>query len=319
MKPDIGVCFHRTESPGQVAQRAREAEELGFAEFWVIEDCFFTAGVSLAAAALTATERIAVGLGIVPAVARNPAVTAMEFATLAELGPGRFHGGIGHGIQEWMAQMGERRASPVTMLGETLTTVRALLAGERLTVEGRYVTLDRVALELPPVDPPMVSAGVRGPKSLAVAGRRADGVILAEYCSPDHLRWVRRQVADAANDDRHHRFTVFAMAAVSDDGDEARAALAHPFAQIASATPDWLQHLWFFEELSERAATTGWLAAVEAMPAEWWSAIAAVGTPNEAREYLEKLADAGADAIAVFPSPAAALADTRHLAATLLD
>ena len=56
--------------------------------------------------ALAVTERLAVGIGILPAVARNPAITAMELATLAGLAPGRVVAGIGHGVQEWMAQVG---------------------------------------------------------------------------------------------------------------------------------------------------------------------------------------------------------------------
>ena len=63
----------------------------------------------LAAAALASTERLAVGLGILPAVSRTAAVTAMEIATLASIAPGRVVGGIGHGIQSWMAQMERRR------------------------------------------------------------------------------------------------------------------------------------------------------------------------------------------------------------------
>lgn len=55
----------------------------GVDDLWIIEDCFFTAGISLAATALARTEQLHVGLGILPAVARNSAVTAMEIATLA--------------------------------------------------------------------------------------------------------------------------------------------------------------------------------------------------------------------------------------------
>ena len=58
MTLDLGICFHRTEPASSVAPRARQAEQLGFRELWVIEDCFFTTGVTLAAAALTATSEI---------------------------------------------------------------------------------------------------------------------------------------------------------------------------------------------------------------------------------------------------------------------
>ena len=49
----LGICFHREFAPPAVIEQARAAESAGFDEFWVIEDCFFTSGPTLAAAALT--------------------------------------------------------------------------------------------------------------------------------------------------------------------------------------------------------------------------------------------------------------------------
>src|SRR5690606_7436947 len=94
-RAEIGMCFDRTFPPALVLDVARRLDRSGAHPLWVIEDCFFTAGVSLAAAALAVTERLRVGLGILPAVARNPAITAMEIATLDGLGPGRVLPGIG--------------------------------------------------------------------------------------------------------------------------------------------------------------------------------------------------------------------------------
>jgi alkanesulfonate monooxygenase SsuD/methylene tetrahydromethanopterin reductase-like flavin-dependent oxidoreductase (luciferase family) len=96
------MCFDRTFPPRFVLELAPRLEDRGVDQLWVIEDCFYTAGVSLAAAALGRTSRLTVGVGILPAVARNPAVTAMEFATLARLAPGRVVAGIGHGVQQRM-------------------------------------------------------------------------------------------------------------------------------------------------------------------------------------------------------------------------
>ncbi|MDB4818745.1 LLM class flavin-dependent oxidoreductase, partial [Acidimicrobiales bacterium] len=132
-----GLCFHRDELPASVITRAQAAEHDGFDEFWVIEDCFYTAGISLAATALAVTSDITVGVGIMPVVARNAAVTAMEIATLSQIAPGRLHAGLGHGVQDWMRQMNADVASPLTVLEETFDAVQRLLAGERLTVDGR--------------------------------------------------------------------------------------------------------------------------------------------------------------------------------------
>ncbi|MGI9598790.1 MAG: LLM class flavin-dependent oxidoreductase [Acidimicrobiales bacterium] len=308
----LGNCFHRDHDPATVVTQSRAAEQSGYDEFWVIEDCFFTAGPSLAAASLVATESIGVGIGIMPTAARNPAVTAMEIATLSQLAPGRFHAGIGHGVQSWMAQMNERRASPLTMLSETLSSVRSLLAGERLTVSGRYVTLDDVKLEVPPSPVPKVSAGVRGPKSLAIAGRHADGTIMADFVNPAYLDWAGRQIADGidgVDDVDGHRITVFATMAIGPDGDEMRAAVAPFLAEICAEAPLSLRMAPFFDELAQRADGSSWLEAVSAMPVEWWHDIAAVGTPDDAAEYLGRLERSGADAVALFPNPVDPIGD----------
>jgi alkanesulfonate monooxygenase SsuD/methylene tetrahydromethanopterin reductase-like flavin-dependent oxidoreductase (luciferase family) len=64
--------------PADVRAFAGGIEARGYDELWVIEDCFWRSGVSNAALALGATERIHVGIGILPAVLRNRALAAME-------------------------------------------------------------------------------------------------------------------------------------------------------------------------------------------------------------------------------------------------
>ena len=118
--------------------------------------------------------------------ADGKAIAAMELATLANLAPGRLLAGIGHGVQEWMEQMGARTSSPLTTLEEVITVVRRLLHGDTVTFEGREVSMRDVALDAPPSEVPPLLAGVRGPKSLALAGRVADGVVLAEGAGPTY-------------------------------------------------------------------------------------------------------------------------------------
>ena len=113
----VGVMLPRDLPAHQFRTYAQRAETLGFDELWVVEDCFFRGGIAQAAAALAMTERIRLGIGILPAAVRNAAFTAMEAATLAELFPGRVDIGIGHGMPGWMRQVGAWPASPLTHAG----------------------------------------------------------------------------------------------------------------------------------------------------------------------------------------------------------
>lgn len=174
--------------PEELPDVARAAEAAGVGQLWLWEDCFLHGGSATAAVALAGTERLTVGVGLFPVPLRNSAVTAIEIASLARLFPGRFLPVLGHGVLEWMGQVGNRVDSPMTLLAEHTAAVRDLLAGRELTTSGRYVRLDRVALDHPPVQVPPVLVGARGPRTLRLAGERGDGVLLDSGLSPDEVR-----------------------------------------------------------------------------------------------------------------------------------
>ncbi len=294
----IGMCFDRTFPAAEVTTFARRLEAGGVDQLWVIDDCFFTSGVPLAAAALGVTDRLQVGLGILPAVGRNAAVTAMEIATLCGLGPGRVLPGIGHGVQSWMGQMGERTPSPLTTLEEVIVAVTHLLRGDRVTAHGSHVHLDDVALAAPPDPVPPILAGVRGPRSLILAGRVAGGVVLAEPASPSY---VRAALDLAGHPDRFH-VAVFSALCMLPDRAEAHRTMAPWLAGILRDPTAGLRALPFFEDLMVRFDDHG-VDGLATMPADWWREIGPIGTIDDAAEHLAALAAAGVHSIGLFPAP----------------
>ncbi|MBL0886134.1 LLM class flavin-dependent oxidoreductase [Myceligenerans indicum] len=174
----LGCALLPTFAPQQYLPIARAADAAGLAEICLWEDCFKETGIAAAGAILASTSALRVQLGVLPAPLRNVALTAMELATLDGMFPGRLEPGIGHGVQSWMEQVGARVASPLTLLREYATALRALLAGERLTVSGRYVSLNDVALDWPPTTAPAVISAGTGPKTLRLVGEVADGIAL---------------------------------------------------------------------------------------------------------------------------------------------
>ncbi len=187
------VCLPQV-PPDRLRAVARAADDAGLEELWLWEDCFWNGGIASVAAALAWTGRLRVGIGVLPVPLRNVAVAAMEIATLDQLFPGRLMPGVGHGVQDWMAQVGARAESPMTLLREYLTALRALLRGEKLTVDGRYVRLTGVALDRPPASPPAVFAAATGPRSLRLSGELADGTILTASTAMEQIREARRLV-----------------------------------------------------------------------------------------------------------------------------
>lgn len=216
----LGAVFRPQLPPEKLRDVARTADAAGLEELWLWEDCFLEGGVSTASAALAWTERLRVGIGLLPVPLRNVAVTAMETATLDRLFPGRFALTVGHGVQDWMGQVGARAESPVTLLREYLDALRALLRGERVTTDGRYVKLDDVALDWPPPAAPAVLAGVTGPRSLRLSGEAADGTLLTASTPPDGVRKARQLIDEGRKSVTRtdpHRIVVYLLTATGPD------------------------------------------------------------------------------------------------------
>jgi 5,10-methylenetetrahydromethanopterin reductase len=265
--PALGFVVRPELAPERLAGVAREVEAAGFDELWLWEDCFLAGGVASAGVALAATERIAVGVGIMPAPVRNAAFAAMEIAALARMFPGRILPGFGHGPADWMRQVGAKPQSQLALLEETVSAVKRLLAGEEVDVDGRYVRLDRVRLDHPPDVVPPVFTGVRRERSLALSGRVADGTILAELSSLPYIAWARGQIAAAGP----HRLTVYAL-------------WSRDRAALGSA-------------IEERVAQGG--PAVEHLDMD---SAAVIGTPAACTAAIRALAEAGAHSVVLVPA-----------------
>ncbi len=311
--PRLGMVFDREFPADAIADYARSVDDAGLDELWIIEDCFFTAGISLAATALAVTDGLTVGLGVLPAVARNPAITAMEIATLCNLAPRRLVPGIGHGVQSWMQQMGARTPSPLTTLDETITVITRLLAGEEVTFDGRQLHLDAVRLDQPPGAPPPVLAGVQQEKSLALAGRVAGGVVLVEGAGPTYVEWA----LDQAGRPDDFEVATFTMLSVADDRRTAYEPLVEFVAGLARERRPAFRVLPFADDLFARVERDG-AAALLDMPADHWREIGAIGTLDDARAHLESLAASGVTRANVFPGPSLDIARAQMATLTSL-
>ncbi|MER5791060.1 LLM class flavin-dependent oxidoreductase [Streptomyces sp. NPDC001980] len=219
----LGAVFRPQLPPERLRDVVRVAEGVGLEELWLWEDCFREGGISAAAAALAWSERVRIGVGLLPVPLRNVAVTAMEVAALHRMFPGRAIVGVGHGVQDWMGQVGARAESPLTLLREHLDALRALLRGEQVTVGGRYVRLDGVALDWPPAGPVEVLAGAEGPRTLRLSGAAADGTVLTAATSPDGVRRALRlieegRLAAGRGAAEPHRVVVYLLTATGPDG-----------------------------------------------------------------------------------------------------
>lgn len=293
----IAVMIPRDLPADRFVEFAQRAERHGFDELWIVEDLGFSGGIAQAAVALAATSSVSVGIGILPAAARNVAFAAMELNSLAGMFPGRVIAGIGHGMPDWMRSVGQWPSSPLTLLDETLSTLVSLLDGERVSIDGRYVRITDVALEQPSGTRPPVLAGVRGPRSLQLAGRLADGVILAEPVTPEYLAAVIPQLGRP-----DPTIVAFCLAVVDDDHGRARDQVRPALAPLGDS--DWAPHiapLPFADDLHELRAGLDAETFAQSMPDEWVDRLAVVGSPATAAERIATLHGAGTTTVVLIP------------------
>ncbi len=230
----LGTIFPPQLPPEQLLPTARAADAAGLEQLWLWEDCFFESGLGAAAAALGATERLVVGVGVMPAPLRNVALAAMEVATLERVFPGRFVAGFGHGVQDWMGQAGARVASPLTLLREYTEALRALLSGETVSVDGRYVQLDQVRLEWPPPSAPALHLAGEGVRTLALVGEVGDGLVIPGGYPPEKMAAARDAALaarQAAGVERPLTLSIFLPVTVGPGAER------HPGRGMVSGTP----------------------------------------------------------------------------------
>ena len=304
----VGLVLGSLLPPEELTAAARAGEQLGFGQLWMAEDCFFAGAVSSAAVVLGATERIPVGLGIVNAMVRHPALLAMELSTIGRIHPGRIVPAIGLGLPVWLRQLGLHPASPLAALRDCVGSVRRLLDGEEVGESGANWTFDRVQLSFPAAMP--LYMGIMGPKMLELSGEIADGTVLSVLASAGYVAWARERIAaGTARGGRagHHRISTFALFAVDDDGERAREQM-RPFLAFFLETVSastLVTALGIADELRELMAAGPGTVERE-MPASWLEDLAVAGDPGECAAKIRRLLEAGSDTVELFPRPARA-------------
>ena len=157
---------------------ARAAEEVGFGSIWVGDHYLYRGdgrpergpweAWTLLAGLAAVTERVDLGPLVACLSFHNPAILAKQAATVDELSGGRLVVGVGAGWNrtefEAFGVPFDRRAS---RFEEAFPIVRGLLAGERVTVEGRWHEANDAVLLPRPARRPRLMVGSTGARVLA--------------------------------------------------------------------------------------------------------------------------------------------------------
>jgi F420-dependent oxidoreductase-like protein len=339
----LGIALGAPASPERVqdlATLAQEAERLGFATAWTAEAYGCDAATTLGWIAAQ-TSRIGLGAAVLQIPARTPAMTAMTAVTLDLLSGGRFHLGLGvSGPAVSEGWHGARFNPSLARTREYVEIVRLALSGERVDHQGLQYTVPLARTEhrplrlsvRPPRRVPVYLAAV-GPKATELAGQIADGW-LAAFFSPEHsagrVAAIREGRAAAGQTEP---FEVIATVPLSVGDDLASAAdrLRDYFALYIGGMGTRERNFYnrFAREIGYEEAATEiqdrYLArdragAAAAVPLQLIDQTALVGPKEHLAERLRCYAEAGVDAVTLWPfgQPAeTAIAALRTAAAAL--
>lgn len=203
-------CGHEQWQPETLVHHATLAEDAGFDGLLVSEhfhpwvDDHGSAGFAFSTigAMAQATDRVRIATGVTTPLFRfHPAVVAQAAATLDRLSGGRFDLGVGTGENLNEGPLGyafPKYAERAARMEEALEIMRRLLDGEKLTFDGEYYTTDRARLYSPPIGEVPIYMAAGGPKSAALAARKAQGIITSVKAPADTFERVIGPASKAA-------------------------------------------------------------------------------------------------------------------------
>lgn len=209
----------------EAIKRARAAEAAGFEGIFFADSQLTTLDpfqvLSLCA---TQTSRLRLGTAVSNMVYRDPTILANSAATVNEISEGRAVLGMGTGDGP-VYRLG-RTATRLALFEEGIRTLRALLQGRSISVPGGKERQEgKVTLRVGKLPVP-VYISAEGPRTLMLAGRVADGVILGTGFDLRVLAWAREQIAEGAKEAGRSPQEIDIMPAgmicVDNDGNRAR-------------------------------------------------------------------------------------------------
>jgi len=158
---------------------ARAAEESGFDSIWLGDHLLYGdqgrgergpwEAWTLLAALAAVTDRVDLGPLVACAGFHPPGLIAKMASTIAEVSGGRFVLGLGAGWNEREYRaFGIPFDNRVSRFEESFAIVRGLLAGERVTLAGRYWQAEDAVLIPAPDHAPRLMVGSNGPRMLSI-------------------------------------------------------------------------------------------------------------------------------------------------------
>ncbi len=300
MPPALGVLLNADYATSELVELGRLSEAIGYRYLWYADvrlarECY----LGLAAVAAR-TSTLLLGPGVTDPYSRHPAVTASTIATFDELAGGRALLGLGIGGAGFR-ELGIERKLPVAAMREAVQMVRDLLRGERVTREGKVVSLAGGSLSFKPLRARIpIYFATHGAQIARLAGEIADGVLIANTLVPEafafYVSQLEEGMAKAGRDPGSLDIGLRVEAAIAEDDDAAYAVMRLRAAQrVMTQYPHWdyLEALGLelpeaFVEIAARRDPTLAREAAALLPGEIVESMVLAGNPERVAGQLAR-------------------------------
>jgi coenzyme F420-dependent oxidoreductase len=173
---DLLVRLGDYDRPQGVAERAVQAEELGFDRITVGETTGWNIVPPLTLAA-ERTEELGISNDVISPYGRTPSMLAQTALTMQDVADGRFRFGIGPSspaiTERWHGQEFDR---PLRRTREVIDVMRNVYEEGNPAYDGEIFDIPGLGYERGPHEnPPPIDVGTLGPKATEMAGRFGDG------------------------------------------------------------------------------------------------------------------------------------------------
>ena len=314
MTPTGIVLYHGIDSGPELAGYGRMAEDAGFNSLWVTERYFHEETSSMLGYLAATTERIRLGVGVVNPFTRSPALLGMGAATLDRLSGGRMMLGLGRSDADVIhGRMGIDYRTPLARLRGTVSALRSMWDGDRVSTEYAGVRLSNVGLAIRPMQErlPIYLAAI-GPRALRLAGEVADGVLLNAYAPVEYIRWATRVVRESAEaagrDPASVDITCMLIVRLTDDPDAMVSSLQERVARLIAEpfTGDALLGYGGFDPsilgpVRQHIESGDEAGAAKYVSEELARACYLLGNASECRRRIQEYMDAGIDTPLLLP------------------
>lgn len=276
----------------------RELVDLGYTDVWSSEADGADGFTPLTLAAAWAPE-LRLGVAIIPAFTRGPAVLAQSAAALADAAPGRFVMGVGSSsniiVERWNGIPFE---APYERTRDVVRFLKAALGGDKIKEVYETFEVDGFRLGIVPEQPPPILVAALREGMLRLAGREGDGAII-NWLSADDVRTVAPIVHHAAGD-APAEIVARIFVCPSADADQVReqarfAVAAYLNVPVYAAFHEWLGRGERLRSMWDAWSSGDRKAALAAVADDVVDELIIHGPPEACREHVQRYVDAGVD------------------------